>query len=445
MSLEPPSRSRNGSIARRLTWLATVALPIAVLSVGADDAQPPLRVGTSGDYAPFSRALEEGEPNYEGLDIALARAYAADRDRPIEFVHFRWQRLLTGLEADRFDVAMSGITVRPDRSVAGRFTRPVAETGAVVLVPDGRDPDDFDALNKPKIRIGVNAGGYLEPVARKQFAKATLVSIPDNASILNALEDGHLDALVVDSVEADTWTQKESPLVRSESFTRDRKAFLVRADAEALALDLDRWLLEKQRDGTLARFQIEYLGPGADTGGAAPLPALIAAIDERLSLMPPLGALKRDSGIALEVPERDAADLDAATALVLEFARAREDGAPPPASDAIRKFFEILLQAEREIQWKAVKDLYREIDTDQMDLDALLASLDRIERRFAPLILELSDTLERSVVRSAVEDGLRAERVSSARRRALSNAIAGLRSKRIPPGSRTTPRPAEDQ
>src|SRR2546426_9256111 len=37
------------------------------------------------------------------------------------------------LAAGRFDLAMGGVTLRPERAVAGVFTRPVAEAGAGVV------------------------------------------------------------------------------------------------------------------------------------------------------------------------------------------------------------------------------------------------------------------------------------------------------------------------
>ncbi|MFP6640663.1 MAG: transporter substrate-binding domain-containing protein, partial [Myxococcota bacterium] len=66
----------------------------ALLLAGSSLAET-LRVGTSGDYAPFSVVSEEPTTTYRGLAPALARAFAEDRDLQIEFVRFRWSELLT--------------------------------------------------------------------------------------------------------------------------------------------------------------------------------------------------------------------------------------------------------------------------------------------------------------------------------------------------------------
>jgi cyclohexadienyl dehydratase len=76
-------------------------------------------VGTSGDYAPFSfpaPATPEGVGGFDGFDLVLARAYAEERGLQLELVRFSWPKLLGDLAGGRFEVAMSGITVRPERS-----------------------------------------------------------------------------------------------------------------------------------------------------------------------------------------------------------------------------------------------------------------------------------------------------------------------------------------
>lgn len=404
-------------------WLILLALA-GGSPVGAQvDGATGLRVGTSGDYPPFSQLRDARGDGYEGLDVALARAYAEDRERPLEFVRFRWPRLAADLRAGRFDVAMSGITVRPERSVVGRFSLPVVESGAVVLAHDPDRFNNLDSLNHPRVRIGVNAGGHLEPAARERFPHATLLAIPDNSAVLRALLDAHVDAVVTDSLEADLWQAGDPELTRLGPFTRDRKAFLIRADAAALADDLDDWLLLKERDGTLARLRAEYLGGGAAT--AAPLPALVAALDERLALMPLVGVVKRRSGVPLEVPERESQVLDAAAAAVLEAAHVRE--ALPPSFLDIRKFYRALLDAAKEVQWKASRDPDFAPEEPLPELDAALRpALERIDERIARLLIALPDDLDEASVRAAVADGLRVERLSDASKRALADALATL-------------------
>lgn len=384
-----------------------------------------LRVGTSGDYPPFSRAEAGPEPRYEGLDLALARAYAADRGRELAIVRFRWPRLLAALADGRFDVAMSGVTVRPERSLAGRFTVPVAETGAVALASIPERWAEVEDLDRPIVRIAVNAGGHLEQVARSQFPHATLIAVPDNAEVLRALKDGSVDAVVSDTAEALLWRDQLPPVKTFGPLTRDRKAWLVRADRADLAADLDTWLLARERDGTLARLRAEHLGPAAGPPVAEPLAALLAALDERLSLMPVVAVVKRRSGVPLEVPARESQVLDAATEAVL--ADASRLGVPAPSDAAVRRFFGAQLAAAKQVQRDAVRDPAVELPDPLPDLDgALRPALLRIGERIARLALALPHDIDRETVRAAADDALRTPQLSEDSRRALADAVCDL-------------------
>src|SRR5262249_43449598 len=79
-----------------------------LIFLGACHAKPPLRVGTTGDYPPFS-VWTGAEPS--GTDITMARAFAKAQGRDVVFVRTSWNNLLDDLRADWFSLAISGITV----------------------------------------------------------------------------------------------------------------------------------------------------------------------------------------------------------------------------------------------------------------------------------------------------------------------------------------------
>jgi cyclohexadienyl dehydratase len=396
--------------------------------VGAGGKEPGarrLRVGTSGDYAPFSLAEEGGTPT--GFDVTLARTYAKERGLEIELVRFRWPELVQDLAAGRFDVAMSGVTVAPQRSVAGRFSVPVVETGAVLLL---REPQRWRApeeLDHPELRIGVNAGGHLERVARQRFPHATLLAIPDNQAVREALLAGSLDAAVTDTLEAPRWrrgSDEAEELGESAPFTRDRKAYLVRADRPDLAADLDAWLLERERDGSLEKLREAQLG-AAGAPVATPLGSLLAAIDERLSLMPWVGVAKRRAGLPIEAPEREAEVLDAAVAATR--AAATQAKVEPPPEDAVRAVFAAQVEAAKQVQWQILRDSGFAVEEPVPDLEKQLRpALLRIGERIAALLVALPQDLDDDVLRAATRDGLRTPNLSRDSSASIAEALVKL-------------------
>jgi cyclohexadienyl dehydratase len=413
----------------RIALLVAIAWPCGI-ATGQHGATGPtlagsiLRVGTSGDYAPFSTLTGEDPIEFAGFDIAVARAYAADRGFELRFVRFVWHELSKSLASDRFDLAMSGVTIRPERTVLGRFSITVAETGAMVI---GRPKGRFRSVgefNRPSIRIGVNAGGHLERVATRRFARATVISIPDNAAVRETLIAGNLDAAVTDSLEAPHWLEGTDDLDVQGPFTTDRKAYLVRADRPGLAADLDAWLLEREADGSLRALRLEYFGREV-AASFTPLDSLLAAMDERLSLMPLVAVAKRNAGMPLEVPDREQLVLDAA----VESARAAAErvGAVAPDAQVVRGLFRAQMEAAKEVQWNAIQDpLYERPDSIPDVKAELRPAILRIGDRIGQLLVSLPAGLSGNTVRAAAAEQLRTDRLSDTSKWAIADAIAAV-------------------
>src|SRR2546422_11611922 len=164
------TRRREGIRSQPLRRAAAIAL-LAAACLHPRPEAPPLRVGTSGDYPPFSLARDG---RLEGLDVEIARRCAHDGGRRLELVPFRWPELTRDLAAGRFDLAMGGVTLRPERAVACVFTRPVAEAGAVVLAHQRLDP------RSSWLRLGGNAGGHLERLPPPPLPHPPPVRTPAN-------------------------------------------------------------------------------------------------------------------------------------------------------------------------------------------------------------------------------------------------------------------------
>jgi len=400
--------------------LALFAIAFSLIGLSCATTREPqpgvLRVGTSGDYAPFSVEARDGSRS--GFDVELARRYARDRGLEIEWVSFRWAELERDLLAGRFDVAISGVTVGPARSLVGRFTVPVVQSGAVVL--SNRPVRHLGELDRKRFKIGVNAGGHLERVTRARIRDAQIVAITPNAAVRDALLVGEVDAVVTDTFEAPHWSRGQPELVRIGPLTRDRKAWLVSPDQAELARDLDLWLLAKEQSGDLEGLRTGALGVSGDRSASLPS-ALLAAIDERLALMPWVAAAKQRDGLPLEAPEREALVL--ASAWEATRAAAARAGREPPSESAVRALFRAQIDAAKGVQRRAIEA--KGLDPDPPDLESELR----------PAILRLGDRISFLAVRlpavSESEVRRQSERQLSGRllaneRKAIADAIVSL-------------------
>jgi chorismate mutase len=232
-----------------------------------------------------------------------------------------------------------------------------------------------------------------------------------------------VDAAVTDTVEARVWRRDEPGLVALGPFTRDLKAYLLAPGAGARAADLSEWLLAREADGRLSAWREEWLGAKGEVAVATPLEALLAAVDERLSLMPLVAEAKRARGLAVADPAQEEAVVKAA--LRASAAAATRAGRAPLDPAAVEGLFRAQIAAGREIQEASFREAHAG-EGPPPDLDALRAALGRIGERIALLVTRLPDDLPREAVTRAAARRLAAPRLGDAARARLVDAIAAL-------------------
>ncbi len=291
-------------------------------------AATPLRVGTSCDYPPFS--VDESGGSLHGFDIAVARAYAQDRNRPVEVVPFAWPELEQRLLAGDFDVAMSGVTVRGDRLLRAPMTAAVARADALVIVRDLEDPPEPAAmaqeedrtagavgsdrrpvaaplpdLDRPGVTVLVNRGGHLEKLTRARFRRAEIVTTDDNRRLPALLASGRADAVVTDSLEAQNFGAVRWRV--AEVLANDRKAYWVSPQRPDLVGDLDGWLARREADRWMATQRRVWMNDEQRSALPVLEARLVDRLGRRLMLMPLVAEVKREKGIPVLAPEREAA------------------------------------------------------------------------------------------------------------------------------------------
>ncbi len=304
----------SGRRAGRLRGFAPALAGIALLlacargdaSLGssvADASAAPtgtLRIGTSGDYPPFSMFVDTDSHALgpvRGFDIELAEALARELDLGIEWVPFRWPELEARVAADAFDVVASGVTWRPARAVTGWMTRATVVGGPCVV----GDP--------APARVAVNRGGVLERFARARFGSAEIVALDDNRALGLALTQRRADAIVTDSFERTHLGIPADTPFACEAKTDRKVLWIAPARGAELGPRVDAWLRthEAEIDAMRARW----------LDGSAPrteLDHLLDLLARRIAYMPAVAAWKRERGVAIEDPAREIAVLGAARA-----------------------------------------------------------------------------------------------------------------------------------
>ncbi|AVS81604.1 cyclohexadienyl dehydratase [Paracidovorax avenae] len=191
------------------TLIATAALAAAGL-LQAAHAGPRLdrimdtkvlRVGTPGDYRPFAIKADGG---YAGHDIDVVEAMAKELGVKVEYVPTSWPNLMKDIQADRFDVAVGGITRNVTRVRQIEMLPGYAPFGKVALVR-AADKDRFRTLadlNRPGVRVIKNPGGTNEAFVLENLKAAEVSTHDKNAEIPALIAEGKGDVMITETYEA---------------------------------------------------------------------------------------------------------------------------------------------------------------------------------------------------------------------------------------------------
>jgi cyclohexadienyl dehydratase len=215
-----------------------------------------LRVGTTGDYTPFS--LREPDGAYVGADTEMAQRLAGKLGVAIVFVPTTWSELSRDYAAGSFDMAVGGITKLPAREALGPFTHSVHVDGKrpIARCADRDRYVSLATLNRPDVHLVVNPGGSNEAFARSNLGAAQLTVHGDNATVFDEIAAGRADAMVTDGIEVDRQSFVHAgvlcPAHVEAPFTHDEKAYWLRPDAEFLEFT-NAWLDEEIVSGAWQR------------------------------------------------------------------------------------------------------------------------------------------------------------------------------------------------
>jgi cyclohexadienyl dehydratase len=368
--------------------------------VGCGSA-PRLRIGTSGDYPPFSVAEPHGA--ISGFEAVVAHRFVRDVGREMQFVPMSWPRLAEQMVSGSVDVAMSGVTIRADRLMYMLFSRPYAVTGAVVAVSRKRADElgSLEQIDRPGIRLAVNRGGHLERIARRQFRRCEIVLVENNRMLPDYVLRGEVDGAVSDDLEVSSWAQDTFAVVGP--FSRDRKAYAVSMGQVDLLEQLNRWLAAREDDGWLNEQRRRWLGKAAVwTPEQACFEAVAASIDLRMQLMPWVASAKRSRGLPIEDPEQE-------THVVDQVAQwAAEEGLE---ADGMIAVFQRLIVAAKAVQRDETGSTTEAPPL--LDLDALRHAIAIQSRTLVREAARCQPSLARADSRSLLEHVLRGGSSSS--------------------------------
>jgi len=216
-----------------------------------------LRVGTTGDYLPFTFFDKETQ-KFRGFDVDMAEALGKALGVKVDYVQTAWPQLMSDFEADKFDIVMGGVSITLDRQKKGFFSTAIMREGKTPIARCS-DKDKYLTIadiDRPGTRVIVNPGGTNERFARANIKSAEIKVFGDNVAIFDEIAKGDADLMMTDASET-RYQQKLHPGVLcaihpDKPFDFAEKAYWLQRDV-ALKAFVDQWLHIAIENGSFGR------------------------------------------------------------------------------------------------------------------------------------------------------------------------------------------------
>ncbi len=218
-----------------------------------------LRVGTTGDYKPFTYL---NDSKYEGVDIELAKNLAKTLGAEVKYVKTSWPTLMKDLKANKFDIAMGGISKKLQRQQVGLFSKGYFISGktSISRCEDKDKYRNLKAIDQPHVKLIVNPGGTNQKFVNKHIKSAKILIHNDNNTIFEQIKNNKADIMITDSVEVLLQSKLNTdlcPTMQGETFDKFEKAYLIPRDLVWLEY-VNAWLEMLVLNGKINELFAEY-------------------------------------------------------------------------------------------------------------------------------------------------------------------------------------------
>lgn len=189
--------------------------PTAVKSAALDPAKDQLVVATNAAFEPFEYMIGE---DFYGIDMEIAALFAEKLGKELVISHMEFDAVCLSVGQQKCDIAMAGLTIKPDREEYVNFTDSYYSASQKIIVKGDDTTFDacadaaaveailntYDASTKIGVQNGTTGQFYVEGDEEWGFAgfAATCVGYKNGSLAVQDLINGGVNYVIIDSAPA---------------------------------------------------------------------------------------------------------------------------------------------------------------------------------------------------------------------------------------------------
>lgn len=216
-----------------------------------------LTIGTEAQYPPFE--IRKADDSFYGFDIALGEAIAKELGLKPKFVDTDFASIIASLNAGKFDVAMSAMTITDDRKKSVNFSDPYFDAGLSMAVPMNSNKQTINDLNGAVVGVQLGTTGDLYASELKNIKEIKRYAHAPDAFL--DMKNEKVDAVINDDVV-------NKPIIASDptSFkvvggllTVEQYGIAVPKENEALLIKINAAIKKLKENGTYDQIYNQYI------------------------------------------------------------------------------------------------------------------------------------------------------------------------------------------
>ncbi len=250
-------------------FLLVFAFSGAALSEGLTLKDGVLQVGMEIGYPPMEYLDVDGTTPI-GFDVEVAYELSARLGLEVELVDTAWDGIFASLDADRYDLIISSVSITPERQEAYNLTKPYIANKLVLVVSKDlpiASPDELtgysvavqtettaDDFMKAKMEAGLEVGDY--------YVYDKIIQCFDELKL------GRVDAVLVDSVVAAYYIGADADKfsIVWENDEAEPMGICLKKGNDQLTQAVEEAIDSMYADGTMAAIAIKFFGYDTTAG-----------------------------------------------------------------------------------------------------------------------------------------------------------------------------------
>jgi ABC-type amino acid transport substrate-binding protein len=219
-----------------------------------------LTMGTNASFPPYE--YYDGS-KIVGIDAEIAQMIADKLGMTLDIQDMDFGSIISSVQGGKIDIGMAGMTVTDERKQNVDFTDSYAKGVQVVIVKDGSGIKTLDDLKGKMIGTQESTTGYIyasDTVENGGFGEDHVVAYPNGATAVQALEDGKVDAVIIDNEPAKAYVAANKGLtILDTEYVSEDYAIAISKDNPELRDAINTALNDLIKDGSVQKVLDKYI------------------------------------------------------------------------------------------------------------------------------------------------------------------------------------------